>query len=165
MFTPHKLKAFESNFKLKIEYQGFKTKTVRLNGQGVPHDKQKRVLGQQEELEGGYNHEYTEGYEQFDLNRDLGPQEYDEVAREKYKLKDGAGTHPQGDVEGAEGDKDETKKEPIKTTTADPNRKTIIEPMRELYKDNNEKNNDYIQIWTEQKELRRMFKEDKQTQD
>jgi len=32
MFTPHKLKAFESNFKLKIEYQGFKTKTVRLNG-------------------------------------------------------------------------------------------------------------------------------------
>lgn len=109
MFTPHKLKEFESSFKLKIEYQGFKTKTVRLNGQGVPHDKQKRVIGEQENEDGTYNHEYTEMYEQFDLNRDLGPAEYDEVAREKFKLKDNT-TANQPEVEGEGGEKEEGKK-------------------------------------------------------
>jgi hypothetical protein len=42
---------------LKIEYQGFKTKTVKLLGQGVPHDKYKRVVGTAEELDGLNNNE------------------------------------------------------------------------------------------------------------
>lgn len=101
-------------------------------------------------------------YEQFDLNRDLGPAEYDEVAREKYKLKDPSAKE---EVEDNNVEKEEVKKVEPLLTKADPNRKTIIEPMRELQKDNNEKNNDYVQIWTEQKELRRMGKEDKYIQD
>ena len=80
-------------------------------------------------------------YEQFDLNRDLGPAEYDEVAREKFKLKDTTTAH-QPEVEGGEAEKEEVKKVEQTKTTTDPNRKTIIEPLRELYKDNNEKNND-----------------------
>jgi len=53
-----------------------------------------------------------------------------------------------------------------KTESADKlSRKTIIDPVRELYKENNDKSLEYVQIWTEQKELRRMFREDKYVKD
>lgn len=87
------------------------------------------MLGETEDLDGAYNHEYTEMYEQFDLNRDLGPAEYDEVAREKYKLKDPSAKE---EVEDNNVEKEEVKKVEPYFTKADPNRKTIIEPMREL---------------------------------
>lgn len=42
LFTPHKLKKFNSEFKFKIDYQGFKTETIHLRGQGVPQETNKK---------------------------------------------------------------------------------------------------------------------------
>lgn len=42
-FTPHKIKEFQSSFKFKIDYQGFKSETVIVKGKGVPHETTKKI--------------------------------------------------------------------------------------------------------------------------